>query len=290
MPGSTAGKRGFTLIELLVVIAIIAILAAILFPVFAQARESARMTSCASNVKQLSTAWMMYAQDWDETVVQLVKGGCTGDGFVNNEIWTGTLQPYVKNFQVLLCPSSRSQQWGTHFVGNGNIQYRDYRVQPLGMNHSLTPYFNYYYYTHNYTCRFLTLAGIDEPVRTPLIGDGVPGPNIRTGGYGGYWLDPCNGVNTGFGISDRHRGSGTDQLNGNLPNSAADYNWVTGMNNLSYCDGHVKATKTRSLVNWYVVGPDPNCYCVNYNSAHVIWDPEAPRPENAPSCNGHGID
>src|ERR1051326_5471134 len=60
-------KRAFTLIELLVVIAIIAILAAILFPVFARAREKARQTACTSNVKQLGLAWMMYVQDYDET-------------------------------------------------------------------------------------------------------------------------------------------------------------------------------------------------------------------------------
>src|SRR5436853_7431745 len=62
-----ARRSGFTLIELLVVIAIIAILAAILFPVFAQARESARITSCLSNMKQIGLSWNMYAQDYDET-------------------------------------------------------------------------------------------------------------------------------------------------------------------------------------------------------------------------------
>lgn len=67
MVSSTSFRRGFTLIELLVVIAIIAILAAILFPVFARARESARRTACLSNVKQMGTAWMMYVQDYDES-------------------------------------------------------------------------------------------------------------------------------------------------------------------------------------------------------------------------------
>ena len=67
-PGTRASRRGFTLIELLVVIAIIAILAAILFPVFAQAREKARQTQCLSNMKQIGVGLMMYAQDYDETL------------------------------------------------------------------------------------------------------------------------------------------------------------------------------------------------------------------------------
>src|SRR3954447_14532228 len=69
-------RRGFTLIELLVVIAIIAILAAILFPVFARARDAARKTTCTSNIKQLGTAILMYAQDYDECLVPVQVGTC----------------------------------------------------------------------------------------------------------------------------------------------------------------------------------------------------------------------
>src|ERR687884_230020 len=72
-------KRGFTLIELLVVIAIIAILAAILFPVFAQARDKARSASCLSNLKQMGTAWMMYTQDYDEMFPSSCPGDQVGD-------------------------------------------------------------------------------------------------------------------------------------------------------------------------------------------------------------------
>lgn len=282
-------RKGFTLIELLVVIAIIAILAAILFPVFAQARESARQTGCVNNIKQLTTAWMMYAQDYDEMVVQLVKGGATGHGAINNQVWTGTLQPYIKSLDVLLCPSSASKTPGIHFVGDGSPQFYDYRMQPLGMNSYLTPYWNYSYYTNNSQSRFLAMSGIPEAARTALITDGVPGPNLTTSGFGGYWVNVCNGINRGFAISDRHRGTGRDQL-GRLPTSAADYAWVTGNSNLSFTDGHVKNYRTRTLVNWRVVGPDPNCYCVNYNAANVIWDVDAPRPETTPSCNGHGVE
>ncbi len=92
---SKSGKgAGFTLIELLVVIAIIAILAAILFPVFAQAREKARSISCLSNVKQIGTAFYMYVQDYDETTP------CLGNGWD----WEVKLYPYTKNVQLYFCP------------------------------------------------------------------------------------------------------------------------------------------------------------------------------------------
>nr|CAA9294951.1 hypothetical protein AVDCRST_MAG63-4707 [uncultured Armatimonadetes bacterium] len=101
---STPGKRSaFTLIELLVVIAIIAILAAILFPVFAKAREKARMSSCTSNLKQLTTGWAMYIQDYDElTIPYSDNGGSGGRAFV----WNKLVQPYLKNKGVLTCPSN----------------------------------------------------------------------------------------------------------------------------------------------------------------------------------------
>ena len=89
-------RRGFTLIELLVVIAIIAILAAILFPVFARAREKARQASCLSNVKQLALAALMYAGDYDDTLPFTHSFGAW---------WTDALQPYIRNAQILRCPS-----------------------------------------------------------------------------------------------------------------------------------------------------------------------------------------
>src|SRR5687768_8431308 len=88
-------RAAFTLIELLVVIAIIAILAAILFPVFAQAREKARETACLSNCKQIGTAVLMYASDYDDSIVGWLKNepGSTRQ----QRLWTGMLQPYIKN-------------------------------------------------------------------------------------------------------------------------------------------------------------------------------------------------
>jgi prepilin-type N-terminal cleavage/methylation domain-containing protein/prepilin-type processing-associated H-X9-DG protein len=106
-------RAGFTLIELLVVIAIIAILAAILFPVFAQARAKARQTACLSNLKQVGTGLMMYAQDYDETLPgnnsKSVEAldlplGFMDPGSVRN--WAKSLMPYVKNLDVWKCPQA----------------------------------------------------------------------------------------------------------------------------------------------------------------------------------------
>jgi prepilin-type N-terminal cleavage/methylation domain-containing protein/prepilin-type processing-associated H-X9-DG protein len=100
-------RKGFTLIELLVVIAIIAILAAILMPVFAQAREKARQASCQSNLKQLGTAFLMYAQDYDERgALSIWRGDCGGrPSPACHTAPPSLLEPYVKNDQVFLCPS-----------------------------------------------------------------------------------------------------------------------------------------------------------------------------------------
>jgi prepilin-type N-terminal cleavage/methylation domain-containing protein/prepilin-type processing-associated H-X9-DG protein len=96
-------RHGFTLIELLVVIAIIAILAAILFPVFAQVRAAARKTSCTSNLHQLAMAFNEYFQDFDET---FPANGVTQITAVDDidRLWISQIQPYVKNLAVLHCP------------------------------------------------------------------------------------------------------------------------------------------------------------------------------------------
>jgi prepilin-type N-terminal cleavage/methylation domain-containing protein/prepilin-type processing-associated H-X9-DG protein len=113
-----SGSEGFTLIELLVVIAIIAILAAILFPVFARARENARKSTCQSNLKQMATAAMQYAQDYDETLMRTNIHPTTDTWYG----WVWQLQPYVKNSEIFTCPSKPSVKWngaGTTYSGFG---------------------------------------------------------------------------------------------------------------------------------------------------------------------------
>ena len=102
--------RGFTLIELLVVIAIIAILAAILFPVFQKVRENARAASCESNLKQLALSFSMYTQDSDGAYPLAF----TWDNWTNTSSWVPTVLPYIKSYQVFACPDDPDGNQGAH--------------------------------------------------------------------------------------------------------------------------------------------------------------------------------
>ncbi|HSV73574.1 MAG TPA: DUF1559 domain-containing protein [Chthonomonadales bacterium] len=143
-------RRGFTLIELLVVIATIAILSAILFPVFSQARAQARRTVCVSNLKQNALATMMYAQDHDETFPP--RFGGAGRGF---SPWAVTIQPYIRNRQLVGCPDMRPELERSVFMGTfGWVGY--------GMNRHLwrdagTP--------------MATLASVPTPTQTAMLAD-----------------------------------------------------------------------------------------------------------------------
>ena len=123
----------FTLIELLVVIAIIAILAAILFPVFAQAREKARSIACLSNTKQMGTATQMYVQDYDEQLFFRTNyatsisrtGGFVPTGDLtdyNAERWWNAAMPYIKNAQVFTCPSDANPALSVDMNNNKTIK------------------------------------------------------------------------------------------------------------------------------------------------------------------------
>jgi prepilin-type N-terminal cleavage/methylation domain-containing protein/prepilin-type processing-associated H-X9-DG protein len=157
-------RRAFTLIELLVVIAIIAILAAILFPVFAQAREAARKTSCLSNTKQFGTAVMMYVQDYDETYSpNLYLLGNVAVTFYEMHA------PYIKNTQILQCPSNPRA-----------IDWPDFLATQCGGFIKPTGQFRYASYNGNY-CLFndgsnsrpvWNMATLQRPVETPVFYDG----------------------------------------------------------------------------------------------------------------------
>ena len=163
-------KEGFTLIELLVVIAIIAILAAILFPVFAQAREKARQASCLSNTKQIGTALQLYVDDYEEMFPLMVynaTGLSINDGYPSTKFttadtkytgwakwqtWMDAIFPYVKNVNIFVCPS-----------GNKNYAGYSYNVQLIGgLDH----------YLQN-TAIPISLSEIVNPSQTIFVTDGA---------------------------------------------------------------------------------------------------------------------
>ncbi|MHB8996358.1 MAG: prepilin-type N-terminal cleavage/methylation domain-containing protein [Armatimonadota bacterium] len=142
-------RKGFTLIELLVVIAIIAILAAILFPVFAKAREKARQSSCLSNIKQIGLGHLTYAQDYDERFApywrqQLAAAGepgsvySTSNGTITGKYtsWMDFINPYIKNSQIFKCPSYKPN--GTDAPSYGYNEYMSYNGAGGATNGSIS--------------------------------------------------------------------------------------------------------------------------------------------------------
>ena len=158
-------RRGFTLIELLVVIAIIAILAAILFPVFARAREKARQSSCLSNLKQLGTAGMMYMQDYDEThwLTSAAHLTACATAQTPGAVWYHALEPYVKNAQVFKCPSDRGQsaEWGTSWDERPGATTGVY-PSSVGMSFALS-------YGTNHNQNGVAMAQVQYPAETGMI-------------------------------------------------------------------------------------------------------------------------
>src|SRR5579862_8326471 len=172
-------RRGFTLIELLVVIAIIAILAAILFPVFARAREQARRTSCLSNMKQIGTALFMYAQDYDETLPERY-GNCCGpstfydyetyNGVGYERTWKNMLYPYIKNLQVFQCPSNNAAQVGENVDSTATAPYTNVPDPRFKAGYEMfLPNFGAQA-AINYTGSYpQTLAGLNYPAQELII-------------------------------------------------------------------------------------------------------------------------
>ena len=171
-------RHAFTLIELLVVIAIIAILASILFPVFAQAREKARSASCSSNFKQLGVAFTMYLQDYNEVVLPRYSAcPSTGPAAAPDapSLWTNTIQPYVANKQIFICPSSTKSAYGDTWNTRSAVS--------AGYNQTIS---GWYYTTPDGCGRMIlpTLSSIQYPAKNVMFADSVPG--ALADGYRGY--------------------------------------------------------------------------------------------------------
>ena len=187
-----SAKQGFTLIELLVVIAIIAILAAILFPVFAQAREKARATACLSNMKQIGTSVQMYVTDYDEHLYVRYsstganRAGATLVGSSNPLKWWNLLMPYIKNNNVFTCPSDPTPTPSADVTGALTVP-RSYIACA--------------------SAEGLSLAQLDDPVETMVLTEKWPAVTDS-------WIEPFNGdftpdlVNTGQShtAANRHQG------------------------------------------------------------------------------------
>lgn len=293
-------KSGFTLIELLVVIAIIAILAAILFPVFAQARESARKTSCLSNAKQLGLGIMMYIQDYDETMVMSANDSAPGvlrdNGTVyrNWNPWTKQIQPYVKNVDLLMCPDNTENS----FIVSANPTARKEIYSAYGFNYGYLGTFAGFdpSGTGNYIWQPISLAAVNKPASIVMITD-AQGPNYATADHafvwtqptgdiidppdaylsdkvfwGGGWGNTCSdqGITANYdypcygGVDFRH--SGTTKL---VPNQAP-----MGGASTVFCDGHAKFYKAGGLAigtNYNPAGPGTSVFQVD--KSQYLWDP-----------------
>jgi prepilin-type N-terminal cleavage/methylation domain-containing protein/prepilin-type processing-associated H-X9-DG protein len=218
-------RRGFTLIELLVVIAIIAILAAILFPVFARAREAARATSCKSNLKQIGNAVLMYTQDYDEVLpfqanwgAQTPRFPTNGQDLVNTDNYgvVGDLvYPYVKNRGVFGCPSTNKPTTGTNWRFEHDYGWNTAIFRGAALNA---------------TVGGMALAEIQAPADSLFTAD-----TIWEWLQSGTWTENCGGGypagpnNWGGTAAGRFRSRHSGQLN------------------VLFGDGHVKATKISQL-------------------------------------------
>lgn len=157
-------RTGFTLIELLVVIAIIAILAAILFPVFAKAREKARQSSCLSNVKQLALAVLSYTQDYDEMLPASYKLASPSPIY-----WPQAVTPYVKNSQIFYCPSLSGQSATDWYSSQAAYGWNYSALTLTAANVSYA------------TGICATLGQIASPAETVMLGDGPACKDMTNG-------------------------------------------------------------------------------------------------------------
>lgn len=288
--------RAFTLIELLVVIAIIAILAAILFPVFAQAKEAAKKTSCMSNTKQFNLASIMYSGDVDDTLVMGWNGTAPGvlrtDGSVyrNWFPWTAAIQPYLKNLGILLCPDNQSNS----FIQAAQQDARTKIYAPYGYNYGYLGNFagSDPNGNGNYLWTPISATAVNRPANTVMAVENV-GVNYATADHNYVWTQPIGPIveppdaylsdhvffSSGWGTGDTltqfydfpgyggvsWRHSGSSYVANVLP---------TGGANTAFIDGHSKFMKAGALAagtNFRPNQPGTQVYQVDKSS--YLWDP-----------------
>jgi prepilin-type N-terminal cleavage/methylation domain-containing protein/prepilin-type processing-associated H-X9-DG protein len=247
-------RTGFTLIELLVVIAIIAILASILFPVFARARENARRSSCLNNVKQIGLGIMQYTQDYDERYPPSLVGAHGGpyasqstpgtpgmkfwiDGPGNNYIsWMDMIFPYVKSVQIFVCPSQPD---------SAGLTGRFERAASYGYSGAISGY-DSNQYGGGAVGRGISMAAVTRPAEVGMVLDA---------------LDTYNNQNLPYGFVNNTSAE-------MLPRIAPHFEGP----NVLYADGHAKWIKRTNLVGNYTVyagyGSDPNSMYAN-----PFWNP-----------------
>lgn len=214
-------KRAFTLIELLVVIAIIAILAAILFPVFAQAKAAAKKSACASNLRQLALGGTMYSADHDDALLDY--------GVINQAyLWNVAFEAYIKNKDVHLCPSAMKASGPDAYTwGDSSTAWR-------GFQYTGSYSYNGWLYCHSMEGSLCNMSQVTEPTSTKWISDGI---------WIDEWVNPdraaianaCpNTYDTRTGYND-----------GGLGRICIDRH--TGGINNAFVDTHVKFTKLGAL-------------------------------------------
>ena len=252
--GSAPPSRGFTLIELLVVIAIIAILAAILFPVFQKVRENARKAACLSNLKQISVALTQYTQDSDEQVPYIFYGTNGGGSAPNaNYKWMDAIYPFIKSEAVFNCPDAvypnvvggTASFYPYHYYqnlsgltpaaaangsGTGNFYYGSYGLNAMYRNDNIS-------FNRTPPCGQFglpqSISAFQAPANTVWIVDGT---NYYAG-WGQLTGQPSPIINTA--VSPRaFNGNGNELVVGRH----------TDRCNVMYCDGHVKSMTLDSLI------------------------------------------
>ncbi len=221
-------RKGFTLIELLVVIAIIAILAAILFPVFARARENARRSSCMSNLKQIGLGIMQYTQDYDEKMPRAWYGTGPFDSGTTAYWWQDATTPYLKSNQIFICPSATGDP-ASYSPRGGRSNWGSYGMNSVYWNEALgiqAPANN-----------GMSLAAIESVATTVEASDG-------NGSYQIAWRDKAAQPPV-LTLSSGQRAMGINGATDNGEGAVVERHLET--TNILFCDGHVKSMKLTAL-------------------------------------------